>query len=388
MRAMSTNIKIILVDDSVISRRMIINAISTVSDTEKIEIANFAASAEIGIIKITEAPPDIILLDIDMPETDGLEALKIIKKLYPNVAVIMLAETSAVILEKAKESLALGADDYAIKPANMNDLGAINDFLRLELVPKIKKCSKNRTNGLTQKTSSDKILSGTDLTIATDVFSPNMEAQAAEEKIKSENGITVRDETTVSSKEFEILAIGVSTGGPKALEIFFSKLKKDLNVPIVIVQHMPSYYTSLLATRLTQETGHLFFEGYDGAMLTPGKIWIAPGDYHMTVRKIGRSAKIFLNQDEPENSCRPSVDVLFRSVALEYAGKSLAVILTGMGQDGLIGCNAIKKSGGRIIIQNKETCAVWGMPKAVFEAGIADDVLPLEKIPAEINNFI
>jgi len=95
-----------------------------------------------------------------------------------------------------------------------------------------------------------------------------------------------------------------------------------------------------------------------------------------------------LNQDEPENSCRPSVDVLFRSVALEYAGKSLAVILTGMGQDGLIGCNAIKKSGGRIIIQNKETCAVWGMPKAVFEAGIADDVLPLEKIPAEINNFI
>jgi len=224
---------------------MIINAISTVSDTEKIEIANFAASAEIGIIKITEAPPDIILLDIDMPETDGLEALKIIKKLYPNVAVIMLAETSAVILEKAKESLALGADDYAIKPANMNDLGAINDFLRLELVPKIKKCSKNRTNGLTQKTSSDKILSGTDLTIATDVFSPNMEAQAAEEKIKSENGITVRDETTVSSKEFEILAIGVSTGGPKALEIFFSKLKKDLNVPInspahAVLLHEPS----------------------------------------------------------------------------------------------------------------------------------------------------
>ncbi|MEZ7890434.1 MAG: chemotaxis-specific protein-glutamate methyltransferase CheB [Candidatus Wallbacteria bacterium] len=390
---MSTNINIILVDDSVISRRMIINAVSTVSDTEKIEITNFAASAEIGIIKLTEAPPNVILLDIDMPETDGIEALKIIKKLYPAVAVIMLAEPSVIILEKAKESIALGADDYAVKPANMNDLAAVNDFLRLELVPKIKKCSKNRTNGLTQKNSADKILSGTDVTAETaadEVFYPNIPPSAAEEKIKfeNENEITVPDETAGSLKEFEILAIGVSTGGPKALEIFFSKLKKDLSVPIVIVQHMPSYYTGLLATRLTQETGHLFFEGYDGAMLTPGKIWIAPGDYHMTVRKIGRSAKIFLNQDEPENSCRPSVDVLFRSVALEYAGKSLAVILTGMGQDGLIGCNAIKKSGGRIIVQNKETCAVWGMPKAVFEAGIADDVLPLEKIPVEINNFI
>jgi two-component system chemotaxis response regulator CheB len=181
-----------------------------------------------------------------------------------------------------------------------------------------------------------------------------------------------------------IVAIGVSTGGPNALAEVFSVLPPDLPVPIVIVQHMPPMFTRLLAQRLSAKNSLPVEEGRPGALLEPGRGWIAPGDFHMMVAHDGKQARLLLHQDPPECSCRPAADVLFRSVAQTFGPATLAVVMTGMGQDGLRGCEAIHAAGGQILAQDEESSVVWGMPGFVVRAGLADKVLPLSQIGTEI----
>jgi two-component system chemotaxis response regulator CheB len=181
-----------------------------------------------------------------------------------------------------------------------------------------------------------------------------------------------------------VLAIGTSTGGPNALAAVLKHLPADFPLPIVIVQHMPPMFTRLLAERLSADFPLRFAEGISGQVLEPSRGWIAPGDHHMVVVPEGAQFRIALNQDPPENSCRPAVDVLFRSVAKTYGAGVLAVILTGMGQDGLRGCEAIREAGGQIIAQDEESSVVWGMPGHVVRAGLADQVLPLSRIGDDI----
>jgi two-component system chemotaxis response regulator CheB len=181
-----------------------------------------------------------------------------------------------------------------------------------------------------------------------------------------------------------VLAIGASTGGPNALADVFRRLPADFPVPIVIAQHMPPMFTRLLAERLSAEFPLRVHEGGSGAVLEPGHAWIAPGDHHMIVVKEGSQVRLLLHQDPPENSCRPAVDVLFRSVAAVFGPNALAVVLTGMGQDGLRGCAAIHEAGGQILAQDEATSVVWGMPGYVVRAGLADRVLPLSLIADEI----
>jgi two-component system chemotaxis response regulator CheB len=182
----------------------------------------------------------------------------------------------------------------------------------------------------------------------------------------------------------EIVAIGASTGGPNALGDLFGRLRADFPVPIVIVQHMPPMFTRLLAERLSAEHAVRVHEASSGNVLEPGNAWIAPGDHHMIVVRNGLQVRILLHQDPPENSCRPAVDVLFRSVAKTFGGNTLAVILTGMGQDGLRGCEAVHEAGGQILAQDEASSVVWGMPGFVARAGLADRVLPLSLIGDEI----
>jgi len=181
-----------------------------------------------------------------------------------------------------------------------------------------------------------------------------------------------------------ILAIGSSTGGPNALADVFSRLPRDIAVPIVLVQHMPPMFTRLLAERLTSQFGIPVAEATAGTLLLPGQAFIAPGDYHMAVVRDGTQVRLHINQDPPENSCRPAVDVLFSSVARTYGKNSLGVILTGMGQDGLRGCQHIYEAGGQIVAQDEASSVVWGMPGHVVRAGLADKVLPLDMIGPEI----
>jgi two-component system chemotaxis response regulator CheB len=184
--------------------------------------------------------------------------------------------------------------------------------------------------------------------------------------------------------KIDIIAMGVSTGGPNALQNILPLLPANLPVPIVIVQHMPPMFTKHLADRLNGLSQLQVVEASEGQLVQPGGVWIAPGDYHMTLRREGTAVKVALNQGTPENSCRPAVDVLFRSVASLYGANVLSVVLTGMGQDGARGCDVIRDAGGRTLIQDEASSIVWGMPGAVYRAGLADKVLPLAKIADEI----
>ncbi len=187
-----------------------------------------------------------------------------------------------------------------------------------------------------------------------------------------------------TTSRVDVVAIGVSTGGPQALATLLPQIPASFPVPIVLVQHMPAMFTKLLAERLSTQTALQVSEGVDGGMLTAGKAWIAPGDFHMTLARKGSSVCLRMHQGSPENSCRPAVDALFRSVAEVYGPHVLGVVLTGMGQDGLRGCEVIKESGGRIIVQDEASSIVWGMPGFVARAGLADAVLPLNRLAAEI----
>lgn len=182
----------------------------------------------------------------------------------------------------------------------------------------------------------------------------------------------------------EIVAFGVSTGGQNALKAVLQNLPADFRVPIVIVQHMPPVFTTHLAARLDQKCQIRVEEAATGAILEPGVAWIAPGDYHMVLQKRGFAVKIRTNQEPPENSCRSAVDVLFRSTAKIYGAGVLAVILTGMGQDGLLGCQNIREAGGKIIVQDEASSVVWGMPGSVVNSGFADRVVPLQDMAREI----
>jgi two-component system chemotaxis response regulator CheB len=180
------------------------------------------------------------------------------------------------------------------------------------------------------------------------------------------------------------VAIGTSTGGPNALDEVFAGLPADLPVPVVVVQHMPPMFTRLLAERLSARHAIKVSEGRPDGVLRPGHAWLAPGDFHMSVAREGAEVRVRLNQDPPENSCRPAADVLFRSVAQAFGPGALAVVLTGMGQDGLRGCEAVRAAGGQVLAQDEATSVVWGMPGFVARAGLADRVLPLALVAPEI----
>jgi two-component system, chemotaxis family, protein-glutamate methylesterase/glutaminase len=186
----------------------------------------------------------------------------------------------------------------------------------------------------------------------------------------------------------EIVAIGASTGGPNALAVMLAQLPADFPVPIVIVQHMLATFTRHFAARLSQQSKLKIVEAAEGDVLVPGHAYVARGDYHLLVERRAGRAGLVLNQDKVENFCRPAVDVLFRSVAHTYGASSLAVVLTGMGQDGLVGCGAIREAGGEVLVQDEPTSVVWGMPGFVARAGLANHVMPLEDLGVEVRRRV
>jgi two-component system chemotaxis response regulator CheB len=255
-------------------------------------------------------------------------------------------------------ALALGATDYFTKPANTGSLEASLVVIREQLIPKIKALCAARQG--------DKQTRGHGDTETAASASPPCLA------------------VSQAPCRPQVLAIGTSTGGPNALAEVFRGLPANFPVPIVIVQHMPPMFTRLLAERLSAEFPIPVQEGSSGSLLRPGHAFIAPGDYHMIVVRDNHQVRVLLHQDPPENSCRPAVDVLLRSVAKTFGPGSLTVILTGMGQDGLRGCEAVREAGGQILAQDEPTSVVWGMPGYVARAGLADRVLPLALIGDEI----
>ena len=358
------NIKVLVVDDSVVVRKIVTDSISV--DPE-IEVVGVAANGKIALAKITQLDPDILTLDIEMPEMDGLETLVEIRKLYPFLPVIMFSTLTERGGAKTLEALALGATDYVTKPANVGSVSVAMQRVREELVPKIKTfCSERAGLKPSPETRPEPVSKPKE--IVKKAFTPRVAPS--------------------STTRIDIVAIGVSTGGPNALADLFPVFPENFPVPIVIVQHMPPFFTKLLAERLSSKSNLVVEEGIAGHELKPGKAWVAPGDFHMILERNGTSIKTQTNQAPQENSCRPAVDVLFRSVADLFGPRALAVIMTGMGQDGLVGCEHIKNAGGRVIVQDEKTSVVWGMPGFVEKAGLAEKALPLDQIGQEIINIV
>ncbi len=346
-----TPIRILVVDDSVVIRKLLSD---TLSGDPALEVVGVASDGRIALAKIPLLKPDLITLDIEMPVMDGLQTLAAIRKLYPKLPVIMFSTLTEHGAAATLDALALGASDYATKPSNTGSAAVALERIRIELIPKIK------------------ALCG----VAPLKLLP---LPAARPVLK----VRVR-----SNPRIEIVAIGTSTGGPNALAEVLPRIPNDFPVPIVVVQHMPPIFTRLLAERLASRSAIPIEEGSAGVVLTPGHAWIAPGNFHMKVMRGGMDWRLNLNQGPQENSCRPAVDVLFRSVAAAYGANVLGVVMTGMGSDGVLGAQEIRDAGGGVIIQDEASSVVWGMPGLVHASGLADAAYPLDHLATEITRRV
>ncbi len=337
--------RVLIVDDSVVIRRTLANILD---EDPQLQVIGTAADCRIALDKVRQDTPDVILLDIEMPNMDGFETLKALRQTHPRLPVIMFSALTERGAAATLDAMLLGANDYVSKPTNLSSFNAVAQRIREELIPKIKQfVPREKPAGRATGVSS----------------------RPKPERPKKNESLPI-----------EIVLIGVSTGGPAALARLLPSFAADCPVPVVIVQHMPPVFTRRLAERLAGNGKLNVHEGTSGQPLTPGEIIIAPGDHHAVVTRRGNELSLVLNQDPPENSCRPSVDVLFRSAASVCQAGVLAVVLTGMGKDGLNGCQRIAQAGGQVFVQDEATSVVWGMPGHVANAGLADKVLPLQQL--------
>ena len=354
---MSESIRVMLCDDSSTMRRLIKTALKK---EPRLQVIFEAKHGREAVDNLATAKPDVVVMDIEMPVMDGIDATKAIRQRSATLPIVMFSSLTAKGAEATLDALSAGANDFAMKPAAAGHIDIALRKLQSDLIPKLLQhvASASRKPGQTSRSSSSTTAIGQRTTSpvpASPTFAPS-----------------------------KIVAIGVSTGGPDALVKLLSGIPKSFPVPILITQHMPPVFTTLLAERLSSQSGHQVVEAKNGELVKPGRVLLAPGDFHMTVRKSGPQMVVHLNQDAKENACRPAVDPLFRSIAECYRKTATAVVLTGMGSDGALGSKAIKSNGGRIVIQDEPTSVVWGMPGKVFSTGLADSVLPLSQIAAEL----
>lgn len=354
--------RVLIVDDSHMYQRLLSEVIEVV---EGLEVVGVASNGKIALEMIDRVKPDVVTLDILMPEMDGIQTLIELRKRWPQTKTVMVSSLTTEGSEAALDALALGASEFAVKPSSAGGIANVHSDLQEDLVPKILALC-----GIKESTI-----------VANEATQPS-------------------DRTPVVSRErvspikrgkkggIDIVAIGVSTGGPDALSNVLSQMPEDLGVPVVIVQHMPAQFTAKLASRLDAASALTVVEAQAGDKLEANTVYIAPGDYHMELKEIQGEVVINLNQDEPENSCRPSVDPLFRSIPSIFGSQCLGVVLTGMGSDGLAGCNVLSGAGCPIIVQDKDTSIVWGMPKLIVQAGLALEQLPIDQMATAITERV
>jgi len=321
---------------------------------------------------------DVVILDIEMPVMDGLTALPKIAAGAPGVKIIMASTLTLRNAEISLKCLAGGADDYVPKPSSTRDITAGDDFKR-ELLSKVKAlAATKRGDPLPQADAGPPAAAARAAVSAKPVTTPAPVAPA-------DGKITLRKPSTYTPR---VIAIGSSTGGPQALFKVFEALSAEIRVPILVTQHMPPTFTQLLAEHIAKASGRECGEGAEGQIVEDGHVYVAPGNYHMTVKVEGDVKKISVNQDAPENFCRPAVDPMLCSLAEAYGPQILTIILTGMGHDGCAGCEAVVAAGGTVIAQDEASSVVWGMPGAAAAAGVCSAVLPVDEIGGYVTNFM
>lgn len=358
-----------LCDDSSVIRRLVKGALTT---DPQLEVVYEAVNGQDAVDNVGSVRPDVVILDVEMPVMDGIDAARAIRRRCRTLPIIMFSSLTGQGAEATMDALAAGANDFAIKPAGSSNIQAAKEQVQKDLIGKI------RTLVEIPQGSKEKLGAPTPVRAAQ--FGSRRPAQPT----PGISSLPAKNSQQTGTGKVSIVAIGVSTGGPDALGKLLTKIPKPFGTPILITQHMPPVFTGLLAERLSQQSGHRVREARHGEVVKAGEILIAPGDFHLTVCREKHDIITQLDKNPPENSCRPSVDPLFRSVAKAYEAEALAVVLTGMGIDGGAGSKVIKQTGGRVFAQDKATSTVWGMPGYVAENGLADRVLPLEQIATEL----
>jgi len=342
--------RVLVVDDSVVARRILVRALS---QDPSIEVVGTASNGRIALAKIEQSNPDVVTLDIEMPEMNGLDTLATLRQTHPMLAAVMFSAFTQPDAVTILDILASHGVDYVTKPQPGAGPDATEKAIRERLLPTIKRC---RASALSFEATG--LTKGSSLSSAT-----NCSAEIA---------------TTV--KRIDVVVIGVSTGGPDALGQLLPCFPADFPLSILIAQHMPAFITKQLAERLATASRIQVSEAISGQKLLPGHAWLAPGDTHMSVTGTQLAAQLHLDQGPRVNSCRPSADVLFQSAVKIFGGHVLGVVMTGMGQDGLRGCQEVHQAGGQILVQDQASSIVWGMPGAIVAARLFDRVLPLREL--------
>jgi two-component system, chemotaxis family, protein-glutamate methylesterase/glutaminase len=364
-------LRVLIVDDTAVYRKVVSEVLSELPDIEVVGTAN---NGKIAMSKIASLKPDILTLDIEMPEMNGLDVLSSIRAEGYDVGAIVLSTLTHKGGELTMQALELGAFDFITKP----ETSSIEESKK-----QIKNVLSSMLKAFSRRQEIKNIL-GRKLSFVSSL-------QENKTRVTS-SGIVRRMSSIANSKKktAEIIGIGVSTGGPKALSQMMPHLPADINVPILIVQHMPPIFTQSLARSLNSKCAIEVKEAADGEIIRPNVAFIAPGGKQMKVvaGMDGKERIIRITDDPPENSCKPSVDYLFRSIAQHYVGRSAGVIMTGMGSDGSIGLELMKRNGATVIAQDESTCIVYGMPKKAIESGIVDIVAPLDQIAPEICQLV
>lgn len=381
---MPKKLQAVIIDDTAIYRK-IMNMV--LANIEGIEVIGEFQNGNIGLIGIQQLKPDIVFLDIEMPGMNGLEVLSIIKRDFPEIGVIMVSSADQKYADITVRALQLGAIDFVSKPVGDSIEQSINT---------LKKKIKPLVNVFYTKKNLYKVRQLTGK-ISTDL--ENKEKIPKPQKIEQKESVLKpqkKEKETVTVKDIpykiDLVAIGVSTGGPYALAEVIPRIPEGFPVPIVIVQHMPPNFTASLANSLNKKSHLEVKEVQEGDRLEPGKVYFAAGGHHMIIKKdlSANYDKVFLGLEDspPQHGCRPSVDVLFKSIAENFQGNVLSVVMTGMGADGTEGVRALKKKKCYCLIQDESTCVVYGMPKVVYENKLADEVLPLHELGLRITEIV
>ncbi|NOZ38791.1 MAG: chemotaxis response regulator protein-glutamate methylesterase [Planctomycetes bacterium] len=349
-------IKALVVDDSALYRKFVS---SVLQDIPGVEVIGTAINGRAGLEKIASLKPDLITLDMEMPELDGLGLLRGLTDSKLEVATIMISSLTEAGAKTTNEALQLGAFDFVLKPTGKSP-DASRDQLKADLAPKINAfvSSRQRRSHIPQSQ-----------------VSPKSSADAVDRMVRRVSQVF---------KKPKILGIGISTGGPAALNRMLPKLPANFPCPIVIVQHMPPKFTKSLADDLNRKCKLEVLEAANGMIPKAGQILIAPGGSQMRVLKLNELPRVQITDDPPERNCKPAVDYLFRSLAQSFGDEAMAAVLTGMGDDGTVGCKLMKSKGAMIMVQDEASCVVYGMPRSVFEAGVADQVVPLDRIASSL----
>lgn len=362
-------ISVLIVDDSAFMRKLISEFLT---ENERIEIVGTARNGMEAIKKVKDLRPDVVTLDVEMPIMDGIDALKNIMEECPT-AVIMLSSTTQEGTENTFTAMHLGALDFIAKPSGAISLDLHK--IKSDLISKVICAGTANVNRLQQPAE-------------------KYEVQAHPTSVigdKEHKEIKVNTEQLLhkSQTDKKIILIGTSTGGPKALQTVLSKLPSSINAPILVVQHMPPGFTNSLAMRLNSLSAITVKEAEDGELIQKGTAYIAPGGYHLKVKKSGMSLIVCLDKTDQQNGHRPSVDTMFESVSVLENYEKIAVIMTGMGTDGANGLITLKKTGiTKAIAESQETSIVFGMPKAAIATGLIDNIIDVEQIANSIDSYI